>query len=162
MQILYPKENTELSRGCVCHIVLPTVLHERKVKPCEFRLGAGLPPILRRALLHLRKLYERKAARDAISGDLPTCLRLREALRFAAKCSLGVIGDHGMLITADASSFTASRRGPCAGLSEDELSGRRHFKRRRQVSEDATHCGECRRQCPGRCRRTTKADAYPR
>lgn len=64
----------------------------------------------------------------------------------AAKCSLGVIGDHGMLITKDASSFIVLGEAVC-GLSEDELLAEGISKGEGKVG-GCTHCGECRRQCP--------------
>ena len=64
-------------------------------------------------------------------------------VRLAAMCSLGVIGDHGMLITPAHSSFVVLGEIVC-DLCEIE----RDFEPADGVARECEHCGACRRACP--------------
>ncbi len=61
----------------------------------------------------------------------------------AAMCGLGVIGDHGMLITPEHSSFVV-----LGEIVTDSAEVRRDFAVTDGVIRRCEHCGACRRACP--------------
>lgn len=64
-------------------------------------------------------------------------------VKLAASCSLGVIGDHGMLITPDHSSFVV-----LGEIVSDLCEIARDFEIADGVVRECEHCGACRRACP--------------
>lgn len=64
-------------------------------------------------------------------------------VRLAAMCGLGIIGDHGMIITPEHSSFVVLGEivTDSAGVTSD-------FSPANGEIHECDHCGECRRACP--------------